>query len=347
MARYETCAALSESQAFAIRVEEDWPDLPMGIDGIVFKFNNSRPPEIVGHTACAPRAAIAYKFATQSRVPSLNDVVMQVSGGGLMTPVAVLQPVRITETLMSRLHPHNLDEVKRWGVAIGDLVRMEPGGDVIPKVLQVEKRLDDPARKEVTPPSQYLSCGTDLKHVRAPSTAVSLIGCTNDVSCNSKTLGRLIYLCAGDAMAIRGLGKKTSEKLVESAVVVLVADLFRLTLDDLLNLDSFVLKSASQLSENIQEASSSRSFARLVLGLELPVVGRIEAKSLAQKMESLSYPIKTTESEYAIETFITISNFAERTAEGLCKHPKKQRTLDELRAIEKLGSPIQIVDEGE
>ncbi|CAN8071797.1 unnamed protein product [Agarophyton chilense] len=345
MPRYETCSNLDEAEAFAVRVEEERPKLPMEIDGVVFKFNDSRAREKAGHTARAPKGAIAYKFAAQSRVTKLNDVVMQVSRGGLITPVAVLEPVRIGGALMSRATLHNFDEVKRLGVAIGDMVRIERGGDVIPKVLQVEKRLDDPARTEVNAPEKCPSCGSELKHARAPRTGATLIGCTNDATCVSQTLGRLIYFCGRDAMDIRGLGKKTAEKLVESGVVVFLADLFRLTLDDLLNLDGFALKSASQLYENIQEAASSRSLERLLLGLGLPGVGRTGARALAKKTESLQNLINTAESDDAIRTFTTISNFAERTSEGLLEYLRKKRTVHELNAIAELVRPNRVVDE--
>ncbi|KAI0561730.1 DNA ligase (NAD(+)) [Gracilaria domingensis] len=336
-----------EAEAFAIRIEEERPQLPMEVDGIVYKFNDSRAREMAGHTARAPRGAIAYKFAAQSRVTRLNDVVMQVSRGGLITPVAILEPVRIAGALMSRATLHNFDEVKRLGVAVGDMVRIERGGDVIPKVLQVEKRLDDPGRKEVVAPSRCPSCGSELKHARAPRTGATLIGCTNDDNCTSQAFGRLIYFCSRDAMDIRGLGKKTAEKLVESGVVVFLADLFRLTLDDLLNLEGFAMKSALQLYENIQEASSSRSFERLILGLGFPGVGRTGARGLALKIESLSNLIDVARSENAAETLMTVANFAEKTVEGLLEHLRKQRTLDELDAMKALVSPCRIVDEDE
>ncbi|KAI0565406.1 NAD-dependent DNA ligase [Gracilaria domingensis] len=165
MPRWETCADLGEAEAFAIRIEEERPQLSSEVDGIVYKFSDPRAYEKDGHTARAPRGAIAYKFAAQSRVTMLNDVVTQVLRGGLITPVSILEPVRIAGSLMSRAILHNFDEVKRLGVAVGDMVRIERCVDVIPKVLQVEKWLNGLTRTEVVASSRFLSWGSELKPV--------------------------------------------------------------------------------------------------------------------------------------------------------------------------------------
>lgn len=347
MPMQKTCVGLSEAEEFALRVEEGRSSLAMEVDGVVLKFDDARAREAAGHTARAPRGAIAYKFAAQSKVTQLKDVVMQVSRAGLITPVAILDPVRIGGATLSRATLHNFDEVKRLGVAVGDLIRVERGGDVIPKVLNVEKKGEDAERSEISPPTNCPSCGSELKHGRAPKTGAHLIGCTNNVNCSSQTLGRLIHFCGRDAMDIRGLGKKTAEKLIESGAVVVPADVFRMTLDDILNLGGFAEKSASQLYENIQEAASARSLERLLFGIGLPGVGRTGARALAAKLGSLQTLFEIAANENGLETLMGISNFAERTAKGLLEFLKKDRTLTELKALLELVTPNTILDEAE
>ncbi|PXF45137.1 DNA ligase [Gracilariopsis chorda] len=343
----KTCSGITEAEEFALRVEEDRSLLAMEVDGVVLKLDDARAREAAGHTARAPRGAIAYKFAAQSKVTQLKDVVMQVSRAGLITPVAILEPVKIGGALLSRATLHNFDEVKRLGVAVGDCVRVERGGDVIPKVLNVEKKGEEAERSEITPPTNCPSCGSELKHGRAPRTGAHLIGCTNNVNCSSQTLGRLIHFCGREAMDIRGLGKKTAEKLTESGVVVVPVDVFRLTLDDILNLEGFAEKSASQLYENIQEAASTRSLERVLFGVGLPGVGRTGARALAAKLGSLQTLFEIATKENGLETLMGITNFAERTAQGLLEFLKKDRTLRELKALAELVTPSTIVDEAD
>ncbi|PXF45948.1 DNA ligase [Gracilariopsis chorda] len=249
--------------------------------------------------------------------------------------------------MLSRATLHNFDEVKRLGIAMGDFVRVERGGDVIPKVLNVEKKGEKAERSEITPPANFPSCGSELKHGRAPRTGAHLIGCTNNVNCFSQTLGRLIHFCGRDAMDTRGLGKKTAEKLTESGVVIVPVDLFRLTLDDILNWEGFAEKRASQLYENLQEAASTRSLGRVLFGVGLPGVRRTGAWALAAKLQSLQTVFEIATNENGLENLMGITNFAERTAQGLLEFLKKDRTLREMKAPAELVTPSTIVDEAD
>lgn len=345
MPKYAVCANVEEAEAFAVQIEDDRDSLEMGVDGIVFKFENSVAREAAGHTARAPRGAIAYKFAAQARVTIVQDVVMQVSRNGVITPVAVLKPVRVGGAVLSRATLHNFEEIKRLGIAIGDHVRVERGGDVIPKVIQVEKRSDSKNRKEVKPPRCCPSCGGELIAEKLTKMGPILVGCKNSYNCTAQTLGRLIHFSSRDAMEIIGLGKKTAEKLVAAGIIIVPADLFRITMDDLLSLDGFATVSAARLFEGIQEASTSRSLERVIIGLGLPGVGQTGARALALKVSSLNGLLNIGADEKGYETIMSTANMAEKTALNLHEHLQKETTQAELVSLSTLITPRCVVDE--
>lgn len=346
MVRHSVCNSLEELEMFAIDVENERDALPMEVDGIVFKFNDSRAREKAGHTARAPRGSIAFKFAAQSRVTTVTDVVMQVSRQGIITPVAVLEPVRIGGATLSRATLHNFEEVERLGVAIGDNVRLERGGDVIPKVISVERKGDASSRRLIKAPETCPSCGGGIV-ANAGKNRVIMYTCKNNYACTGQTLGRLIHFASRDAMDIQLMGKKTAQRLVSAGLVVVVADIFRLTLDDILSLEGYGEKSALKLLASISEVANSRSLERLLLGLGLPGIGRIGARSLALKVESIGGLLAIGSSEDGKDILLGIPNIAEKTASALYEHLQREQYVAELMALEQLVKPIKIVDDEE
>lgn len=344
MPRHAVCDSIDDAEAFAIRVEEERQSLPMEVDGAVFKFEDSHARENAGHTARAPRGAIAYKFAAQSKVTKVEDVVMQVSRNGLITPVAVLKPVRVGGALLSRATLHNFDEINRLEVAVGDQVRIERGGDVIPKIVKVEKRSDSTDRKPVKPPTECPSCHGAIDSKVDKKTGATLVSCQNVNRCSAQMLGRLVHFCGKDAMDVKGLGKKTANKLISSGLVVVYADLFRLTLDDLLTLEGFAERSAKVLLESIREASTERSLERLIFGLGFPGVGRTGARALAAELKSLEKLLELAMNN-GIEKLLGIPNFAEKSAQVVHSHLQLDRTQSDIKAMLELVTPNCIVEE--
>lgn len=347
MPRHEVCDTLAVAESFASKVEEERGALALEVDGVVFKFEDSKAREAAGHTARAPRGAIAYKFAAQSKLTHVQDVVMQVSRNGLITPVALLDPIRVGGAVLSRATLHNFDEIRRLGVAIGDEVRVERGGDVIPKIVKVEKKSSFPERKVVEPPSQCPSCLGEVISEADEVTGAVLVGCKNASKCLAQVLGRLMHFSGKDAMDIKGLGKKTADKLIRDGHVIVLADLFRLTLGDLLSLEGYAKKSAEALLDYIREASTKRSLERLIFGLGLPGVGRTGAQALALQVSSLEKLLDIAADENGQEVLMTIPNFAEKTAVAVHSYLNRERTQSELKAMIELVQPSSVVDEEE
>ncbi|CDF37579.1 unnamed protein product [Chondrus crispus] len=345
MPRFERCGDLTTAELFANVVEEDRRSLPLEVDGVVLKFNDSRAREAAGHTARAPRGAVALKFAAQSKVTVLEDVVMQVSRNGVITPVAILKPVRVGGAVLSRATLHNFDEVQRLGVAVGDDVRVERGGDVIPKIVKVERRSSSMERRELQPPLECPSCFGEVLSETDDLTGSSTVECQNAEKCLAQVHGRLIHFAAKDAMDIRGLGKKTADKLIDSGHIVVLADLFRLTLGDLLSLEGFAEKSAQTLLDSIREASTQRSLENLIFGLGLPTVGRTGARALAQNVMSIERLLEIALHEDEADSLITIPNFAEKTAHAVHSFLRRERTQAEIKALMENVRCKSIVDE--
>lgn len=342
----ETCPTQEDAELFAAGVVDGRESLPMEVDGVVFKLNDSAAREELGNTARAPRGAVAYKFAAQARVTKVNDVVMQVSRNGVITPVAILEPVKVGGAVLSRATLHNFDEIQRLGVAVGDEIRVERGGDVIPKVLSVVRRSEDEDREQIEPPDRCPSCQGEVRTKIERSGAV-LVLCKNKENCTAQTFGRLIHFSGRDAMEVKGLGKKTAEKLVQAGVVVNPADLFRLTIDDLLSLEGFAQKSASQLYESIQDAKTNRSLERLVIGMGIPGVGRTSAKALALKVGSIEGLLDIASSENGDELLLSVPNFAEQSASVVFEHLKLHKVTSELKALQKHVNLRYVVDDEE
>lgn len=345
MPRYATCATIKEAEAFALKVEEDRKDLPMEVDGIVFKLDDSAAREAVGHTARAPKGAIAYKFAAQARVTTMNDVVMQVSRTGIITPVAILEPVRVGGALLSRATLHNFDEIRRLGVAVGDEVRVERGGDVIPKVIQVENKSKASDRVVIQPPDECPFCGGEVTKEKASNTGAVLIACNNVEKCSAQALGRLVHFCGRDAMDVKGLGVKTAQKLIDTGVVVVLADIFRMTIDDILSLSGYAEKSARLLFDSIQGVSKSRSLERLIVGLGLPGIGQTAARSLALKVGSIEGILQIATDPQGHETMMAVANIGEKTALAVHEYLQREQTKTELRALASHVTPSGVVNE--
>lgn len=357
------CKTLMEAESFAKQVETERKELPMEIDGIVFKWNSAIARAEAGNTARAPRGSIAYKFAAQARVTRLDDVVFQVSRKGIITPVAVLSPIRVGGALLSRATLHNFDEIERLGVMIGDRIRVERGGDVIPKVVGVvlpsEEGHDNVAvadsdgseRRIIKPPDECPSCGGEVKEAEQRGKGgCRLFVCTAGDKCSAQAYGRISHFAGRQAMNIQGLGPRTIQKLVDAGLIVIVADLFRLTRDDILTLEGFAEHSAENLVREIQNARTSRSLERVLIGMGMPGIGRIGARPLALKLGSLDTLLRLadpeqTEREDALAVLLSVANIAERTAEALIDFLRLSQHLMELRTMSQFVEPNAVVDD--
>jgi DNA ligase (NAD+) len=254
--------------------------LPYGTDGLVIKVNSFREQEALGFTAKSPRWGIAYKFGAHEAETTLKDIELQVGRTGVVTPVAILEPVTLLGTVVARATLHNQDEIERKDFRVGDRVIIDKGGDVIPKVLRVV-----PGGKRRGPkfvmPSKCPVCGTPL--VRDPEMAA--VRCEN-LFCPAQVRRRIVHFASRGALDIEGLGWKTVDWLVDAALVEDPADLYDLRAEDLVKLPGMGEKSAANLLAGI-ERSKSAPLDRLLVAIGIRHAGARIAQILAEHFGSL------------------------------------------------------------
>ncbi|MGA2980800.1 MAG: NAD-dependent DNA ligase LigA [Terriglobales bacterium] len=266
--------------------------LPYEIDGIVIKVDRTAWQQELGFTGKAPRWAIAYKFAARGGVTQIEDIVPQVGRTGKLTPVAWLKPVPIGGTTVSRATLHNMDVIEQLGVKIGDWVEVERGGDVIPKVVKVVEDKDHPrGGKHFEMPERCPVCGGNV--VRTPGEADHR--CVN-ANCPAKLQGTILHFASRHVMDIDGLGEVLVNQLTERGLVKNVADLYKLTKDNLLQLERMGEKSAENVLAEIAD-SKKLPLERVVYGLGIRFVGERTAQFLAEHFGSLDAIMKASAEE--------------------------------------------------
>lgn len=278
---HRLCKDFAELSAFIAEMEELRDSLDYDIDGVVVKVNSTALQDEFGTTSKAPRWAIAYKYPARQATTRLLDIAVQVGRTGALTPVAHLEPVLLAGTTVSRASLHNEDEIKRLGIKIGDHVLIEKSGEIIPQVLQAVVSRRDGSEREFEFPEKCPVCGFDA--VRPEGEAVRR--CTNPV-CPAKIKGRIGYFASRKAMDIEGLGDVLINTLVDDGTIKDVADLYRLTVEQIASLDRMAEKSGTNLIEQI-EASKSRGLQRLLYGLDIRHVGERYAKILARHFRDI------------------------------------------------------------
>jgi DNA ligase (NAD+) len=252
------------------------------IDGVVLKVDSHATQQRLGYTGRAPRWAIAYKFTAKSGITVVRDITVQVGRTGKLTPVAELAPVFIGGTTVSRATLHNADFIERLGLKIGDAVKVERGGDVIPKVVEVVEDAEHPRGKQQFEfPTKCPECQSDV--VRAEGEVD--YRCVN-ADCPAKLRETLLHFGRREVMNIEGLGEAVVQQLLDRGMVRSVADLYALSEEQLAGLDRFAEKSAKALMSQI-EGSKKAGLARVLMGLGIRFVGERTAELLAEEFGSI------------------------------------------------------------
>jgi DNA ligase (NAD+) len=255
-------------------------DLPYETDGVVIKVNNLQHQEELGYTAKSPRWAMAYKFKAEQVTTQLNSISYQVGRTGAITPVANLEPVQLAGTIVKRASLHNADQIEKLDIRIGDLVFVEKGGEIIPKIIAVAQRGSDPE------PTIYIThcpeCQTEL--VRSEGEANHF--CPNFYGCPPQIIGRIQHFISRKAMDIDGLGGETVALLYNAGLVANYADLYALQKEQILPLERMAEKSAENLIQGI-ENSKTIPFERVLYALGIRYVGETVAKKLAKHYKSI------------------------------------------------------------
>lgn len=265
-------------------------DIEYDIDGVVLKVNSTVLQEQLGMNARTPRWAMAYKFPAEEAATVLNNVEFQVGRTGTLTPVARLEPVFVGGVTVSNATLHNMDEVARLDIRIGDRVIIRRAGDVIPKVVSVIKNERPADSREIVLPERCPVCDSELEQVEDEV----LIRCTGGLVCRAQRIQSLIHFASRNAMDIDGLGSKLIEQLVNEDMVRSVADIYQLKADDLAGLERMGEKSAANLIEAIDK-SRKIPLARFLFALGIREVGEATAQGLARHFLNLKAVMKASE----------------------------------------------------
>ena len=305
--------------------EEKRETLPYEIDGVVIKVNSTALQRELGFTGKAPRWAIAYKYAARGGITQIENIHIQVGRTGKLTPVAELKPVPIGGTTVSRATLHNMDEIERLGVKIGDWVEVERGGDVIPKVTRVVDDKDHPrGHKSFHMPEKCPVCGGHV--VRAEGEADHR--CVNQ-KCPAKLRETILHFASRGVMNIDGMGDALVTQLTERGVVKDVADIYKLTKTQLLSLERMGEKSADNVLREI-ENSKKLPLERVIYGLGIRFVGERTAQFLAEHFGDISALEEADEEELQ-----QVEEVGPRIAKSIVEffaEPKNRELVEELRA---------------
>jgi DNA ligase (NAD+) len=270
-----------EIKTYHKKLSEKRDDFEYDIDGIVIKLDRYKQRESLGVRQRSPRWAFAWKSPPKEEVTKLEDIVVQVGRTGMLTPVALLQPVDIGGVTVSRATLHNEDEVRKKDVRPGDRVRIARAGDVIPEVVD---RVKEPGKKRKKVFSMPEKCPACQAHIYKEG---AYYFCSGRLKCPPQVTGGIIHYASREALNIKGLGEKTTAAVVEKGLVTDISDLYRLTEDDLLALEGFAQKSARQLHQSIQRAKNPK-LDRFLYALGIRHVGKRAARILSQKFGSLA-----------------------------------------------------------
>lgn len=276
---WKLCAGIEAVTRYCDEWDTKREKLPYEIDGVVLKVNATAIQNELGYTAKAPRWAIAFKYPARQETTVMNDIFVNVGRTGALTPVAILEPVQVGGVTVSRSTLHNMDEIERLGVQIGDTVLIERAGEVIPHVLKVVK--EGKGRKPFRMPKNCPECGSAIHHVEGEVA----YRCVN-AACPAKRKESLLHYASRHAMDIDGLGEKIVDQLVDKGMVKDVADLYALKEEEVAALERMAEKSAQNLLEEI-EASKKNSLARLIYALGIQFVGERTGQLLAEHFSSL------------------------------------------------------------
>jgi DNA ligase (NAD+) len=288
--RVETASTPEELLAYHGRYDADRDDLDYEIDGVVIKVDRLGDRDEVGETSHHPRWALAFKFEPRKEVTRIERIEVSVGRTGVLTPVALMQPVLVGGVTVSRASLHNREEVARKDVREGDLVLIQRAGDVIPQVVERVEEEGFERQPAFQMPEDCPACGAPV-YEEGPRTI-----CPNRLACSAQLKGSIVHLGSRTGLDIEGLGEETASLLVDAGLVTELADLFELGTEDLLPLEGFAEKSASNLAAAIQ-VKKHADLARFLYGLGIPEVGATVARDLAVHLRDIHRILDATDEE--------------------------------------------------
>lgn len=312
----------------AINYCQEWiekkEEMDYEIDGMVIKVNSLRMREELGSTTRSPRWAVAYKFPAQQEITKVTDIILQVGSTGAITPVAELEEVTISGSVVKRATLHNQDEIRRKDIRIGDTVLIQKAGEVIPEVVKVIKGKRTGKEKKFVMPTLCPTCGEEVER----SEGEVVYRCINP-ACPDQVRGRIRHFASRNAMDIEGLGPAIIDQLVEKNLIKDISDLYFLKRDDLLSLERMAEKSADNLLKAIEE-SKKKSLANLIYGLEIRYVGVHTSEVITRYYSALDKFKKAS-----LEELIKINEIGPKIAESIIHFFKEKENLAIIERLRK------------
>lgn len=327
--------SIEEVDAYIDYWDGERKSLPVATDGLVFKVNNLRQQLNLGYTAKSPRWAVAYKFNPESACTKLRFVSFETGRMGIVTPVANLEPVLLSGTVVKRASLHNDDIMHQLDIHEHDWLYVEKGGEIIPKITGVDLKRRDKNPEAVKFVSRCPVCGTPLERIEGEAAW----WCPNRFGCRPQITGRIEHFAARRMMNIDGIGEETAELLYDTGLVRMPSDLYRLKVEELTNLERLGEKSARKIIDGI-EASKGRSFDRVIYALSIPNVGETTSKRIARAVGSMSRLREMT-----VEELTAIPDVGPVIAAGIYDYLRQPEYAECIDALIAAGVNMSVPDE--
>ncbi|QVY65728.1 NAD-dependent DNA ligase LigA [Polaribacter sp. Q13] len=307
-------------------------NLPYETDGIVVKVNNLHQQEELGYTAKAPRWAIAYKFKAEQVSTILNEITYQVGRTGAITPVANLEPVQLAGTTVKRASLHNADQIAKLDIRVGDTVFVEKGGEIIPKIIAVDFTKRPADSKPTIYATHCPECNTEL--VRTEGDAKHY--CPNEFGCAPQITGRIQHFISRKAMDIDGLGGETVDLLRKEGLIQNYADLYDLTVEQVIPLERMAEKSAQNMIDGIIK-SKEIPFEKVLFALGIRFVGETVAKKLAKHFKSIDNLMSAD-----FETLISVDEIGDRIAQSILDFSSDLGNIQLINRLKASGLQLEV-----
>ena len=328
------CNNIEESIAAIEKIGEDREKISFGIDGAVVKVDNLELREKLGTTYKTPKWAVAYKYPPEKKETKLKDIICQVGRTGAITPMAILEPVVVAGSKISKTTLHNEDYIKERDIRIGDTVIIQKAGDVIPEVIEVNKKKRTGEEQEFKMPTVCPVCGAQA--VREEGEAAWYC---NGIECPAKLYRGIIHFASREAMDINGLGEAIIEELINRGLIRNITDIYKLTFEDIASLKKNGKKFAQNLMDAIEE-SKHRDLYRLVNALGIRHVGVKLAKSLCKTYDTMDKLMAATYEELYMKEEI-----GKIIAESIYSFFKEEQTIDLINKLKEYGVNMQAIKE--
>lgn len=320
------CNTVEEAINAINKIGEDREDLTFGIDGAVVKVDNLSLREDLGNTAKTPRWAIAYKYLPERKETVLKDIICQVGRTGAITPMAILEPVSVAGSTISKTTLHNEDFIKEKDLRIGDTVVIQKAGDVIPEIVEVKKEKRTGNEKAFNMPKKCPVCGA----VAIREVGEAVIRCTG-IECPAKLVRNIIHFVSKEGMDIDGLGENLVEQFIEKGLIENIADIYALTFEDIASLKKNGTKFANNLINAIHD-SKERPFYKLITALGIRHIGTKSAKTIAKHFKTIENLMNAD-----VEEIAELEDVGQIMAESIYQFFKQDQTIDLIEKLRDAG----------